>query len=446
MSQRWIALSSAEALPVEVLGWWALQFTPRVAQVGPHIVMELQASVRLFGGAARLYTRLVDEAQAMGSPGGRLACTAGAALACLHHDASWSARRHQDWDTPVSALLDPLPLSALSAVAAHQHTLAPLGCRTLGDVRRLPRGGLSRRFGAGLLQALDQAYGRAPEVFEWLHLPERFEQRLDLPGRVAHAQALLHAAEHLLRSMCAWLAGRQAGVSRFTLRWQHDGARHHKETPGQIVVPLADPTRDLQRLTRLLDEHLRRTTLLAPVDTLWLTVDEIRRVCLHSQDLFGELDRQTAAGPARLRTPSGLREHRQHLHALLERLSVRLGASQVCQGQLRADHRPEQAQQWQPMTPDTLAGVGAAPPEIAVDPLPQPGWLLPEPRQVALASLRLLAGPHRIEAGWWDAQGPRMARDYFIAHHAQIGLLWVFRERALPESGRPRWFVHGLFA
>lgn len=445
MSQRWIALSSAESWPVTALGWWALQFTPRVAQVGSHILLEVQASLRLFGGPDRLYTRLAEEAQAIGCPGGRLACTAGAALACLQHDASWSAQRHGDWDTPVSTLLDPLPLSALSAVAVHQRTLAPLGCRTLGDVRRLPRGGLSRRFGSALLLALDQAYGQAPEVFEWMSLPERFEQHLDLPGRVAHAQALLHGAEHLLRAMCAWLAGRQAGVSRFTLRWQHDGARHHSETPGQLVVPLADPTRDLQRLTRLLDEHLRRTTLLAPVDSLCLRVDNITRLSLHSQDLFGELDPQAGTGPARLQTPSGLREHRQHLHALLERLSVRLGGSQVCQGQLRADHRPEQAQHWQPMTPDSLASVSTVPPDVAVDPLPQPGWLVPEPREVALASLRLLAGPHRIEAGWWDAQGPHMARDYFIAHHEQSGLLWVFRERALPRSGRPPWFVHGLF-
>jgi protein ImuB len=48
-------------------------------------------------------------------------------------------------------VLDALPLHVLTEVARHQATLARLGCRTLGDVRLLPRGGSSRRFGKALI-------------------------------------------------------------------------------------------------------------------------------------------------------------------------------------------------------------------------------------------------------------------------------------------------------
>ena len=67
--------------------------------------------------------------------------------------------------------------------------------------------------------------------------------------------------------------------------------------------------------------------------------------------------------------------------------------------------------------------------------------------------LRLLAGPHRFEAGWWAAgeggaddpthTGTGLAlRDYFVAHNAVVGLVWVFRERLAPlpdgAQGRAR--------
>jgi protein ImuB len=55
------------------------------------------------------------------------------------------------------------------------------GCRTWGQLRALPRGGVARRFGAALLQA-GQAYGERPEVCPWLALPEVFDMRLELPA------------------------------------------------------------------------------------------------------------------------------------------------------------------------------------------------------------------------------------------------------------------------
>ncbi len=55
--------------------------------------------------------------------------------------------------------------------------------------------------------------------------------------------------------------------------------------------------------------------------------------------------------------------------------------------------------------------------------------------------LTLLAGPQRVEAGWWgvgDDMGVGSAlalRDYFLARSAHMGLLWIYRER-LGGQGR----------
>jgi protein ImuB len=56
--------------------------------------------------------------------------------------------------------------------------------------------------------------------------------------------------------------------------------------------------------------------------------------------------------------------------------------------------------------------------------------------------LQLLAGPQRIEAGWWD--GAAAVRDYFIAQAHDGALVWVYRGRlALPAD--QGWFLHGRF-
>ena len=53
--------------------------------------------------------------------------------------------------------------------------------------------------------------------------------------------------------------------------------------------------------------------------------------------------------------------------------------------------------------------------------------------------LALLAGPERIESGWWD--GDDVKRDYFIAETADRATLWVYRERRQPGG----WYLHGIF-
>ena len=80
--------------------------------------------------------------------------------------------------------------------------------------------------------------------------------------------------------------------------------------------------------------------------------------------------------------------------------------------------------------------------------LKRPLWMLPEPQLLRThdgyplhyGKLRLLAGPERLETGWWDADG--IARDYYTAASPRGTNLWVFRNRQQHESG---WYLHGIF-
>ncbi|MCH8180430.1 MAG: DNA polymerase Y family protein [Proteobacteria bacterium] len=477
------------------LGWWALQFTPRVACLEDAVVLEVSASERLFGGAQALRervwqgaTRLVAGMAADGDGAGDAALNAAplrmahapTALGALalargvmlrtprQADEAHGARRIQATEGWLDALRR-LPLQTLSEVARHAPTLAPLGCRTLGDVRALPRDGLSRRFGAALVQALDRAWGDQAEVFDWLSLPPTFDVQLELPARTDTAAGLQPAFEHLLRALCAWLAGHQAGTELLELRWCHAWSRHGDTRWQTWPVRLASPVRDASRLRRLLGEHLQRLRLASPVTDVGLRVHSLVALRADSEELFPCAPGSALATNEPL-TVAARRTQHEALLALLERLSVRLGPQRVQQALPCEDQRGSQSQHWVAALPRVQA-LGLAPgwPARASGAgapggwggLPQPAWWLPEPLPLAMDTrcapreqpiyqgpLRLLAGPHRIEAGWWDVRdhAPAEARDHHLASSPRAGLLWVFRARHAPQDGHSPWFLQGFFA
>ena len=126
-------------------------------------------------------------------------------------------------------------------------------------------------------------------------------------------------------------------------------------------------------------------------------------------------------------------QHTEQLQQVIDRLAARLGESAVQTLRSAADHRPERA--WR-MSAASIAAPAAAP-EGSTVPV-RPCWLLPEPLPVDRPQ-ELLAGPERIESGWWD--GTDIARDYYLARGADGAQLWVFHDL---RNGA--WCVHGLWA
>jgi protein ImuB len=406
---------------------WALQFTPRVTVSEDAVLMEVEASTRLFGGRRALRDRVVAEASELGAQKVAWASTSLAAHALARCGIENGFKR------PLPDMLDALPMDCLTAVKQHETTLAQTGCRLLGDVRRLPRGGIGRRFDKRLLQALDQAYGHAPEAHEWEVLPDAFKARLELPFRVELAPALLQGARRLLVQMCGWLAARHSGTTAFTLRWWHDAMRHRDAgNSGQLTVGTASPSRSIEHLCRLLAEHLAKVTLLAPVGDLELTADEV-----HDQ-----------AGTNGSLLPDAV-EDEESLDLVLERMAARLGPQAAKRCITLADHRQEWMARWQP------ASVPLARRSKSSTELPQPTWVLREPLKLAVRNerpvyqgeLQLLAGPQCIEGGWWDrdeaaGEGRNVVRDYWLAESEHAGLLWIFQAK---QGDAICWFLHGVF-
>jgi protein ImuB len=279
-------------------------------------------------------------------------------------------------------------------------------------------------------------------------LPEVFDLMFELPALATSAGELMWAGQRLLSQLQIWLQARHFGVLAIELEWTLDLRRlNGVQLPSheQLAIRTAQPTQDVAHLRRLVGEQLARTSLSAPANHLRLRTLETVPWQGGSISLLPE-DR--GSGEA--------------LHQFIERLSIRLGESNVLVPRLHADHRPECMQSWVPAR--TAAGASPEGKKDKARQLPSdalyPAWLLPLPLRLEVRGekphyqgpLRLLAGPQRLETGWWDAglPGPAM-RDYFIAASEQAGLLWVYRERLVRGEGdgafEPvRWYLHGVYA
>lgn len=411
--------AAAETEALLGIAAWAMQCTPSVALDFPDLVLlEVSGSLKLFGGLGEIAARLRQGLTALGY-------SARLAAAPTARAASWFARSGKPCLLDDISLLEgelcALPLSVLQC--GEEATLASIGADSIGDLLALPRDGLARRFGQGLLTALDQALGRLPDPRCFCVLPEKFCAAIELPAEATQAEALLFAAQRLLAQLEGFLAARAAGTRRLRLNLSHRAA-----PATRIELGLVAACREAAHFALLLRERLQQTALPEPVRAIALEVQTIEPLEHSNQNLFSDELREEGNWPR-----------------LIERLRSRLGARAVQGIVLCADHRPERASVHLDRA-SAQAEPGAA--QLAFDFNLRPFWLLERPQALEETGaipchhgpLKLLAGPERIESGWWD--GVDAARDYFIARAADEALLWVYRER----SPAGAWYLHGIFS
>lgn len=420
-----------EAEALHAVAMALLQYTPQVAQAEEStLLIDIGASLRLFGGIRALCRRVRASLRALGFSG-FLSCAPTARGTWL------LARRRAGRVLTIASLsrrLDRLPATLPPPARAYAAWFEGIGCVDLGALRRLPRPGLQRRCGRALLDMLDAAYGMAPELFEWIEAPTSFHAQIELFDRIENAEECLLGAERLVQQLTGWLCARQLAVERITLLLQHERGRVARP-PTPVGIALGEPAWRGEHLMRLLRERLAKLVLEAPVIGLALEADQLRPMAPPSESLFPE--------------PGGSEEDRVRM---LELLVARLGPDNVLQALPQADYRPEVANTWVPVQQTVREAARAAqmPPDAAS--LPRPTWILAKPIALLMRNhrpfygspLKMASTPERIEAGWWsDTQ----TRDYFIAEGQDHTLYWVYRERIVGagEDANPRWFLHGLF-
>lgn len=397
------------------LAGWAGRYSPLVSTQWPDsLLLEVGSSLRLHGGWPRLQQQLRSDLQA-------LQLQHQLALAPSPR-AAWVLAGWQDglhiWQTgQLLPALQTLPLALARLPGDAATRLQAMGLRQLQQLLALPRAGLQQRFGPALLLHLDRLLGQAPDPVQAHPRPRRLVLRLELDWHSDNLQALLFPLRRLLGDLEAFLRGQASGVQQLSLQLEH------AQSPATVLrLQLLAPERQATALLHLLQTRLQATSLPEPVTALALRAPRLL---------------PWTPGSGQLLAPRG--EQALPWEQLRERLRAQLGDQALWQLQESGDPRPEHA--WQIRSPSD--------PDPATRPARsmQPAWLLHSPQPLAGPPRRILAGPQRLESGWWDGHEAR--RDYYVLETGSGQLAWAFLPTGLDpltHPGTPPWMLHGWLA
>jgi protein ImuB len=413
--------AAAEQETLQRLAAWATQFTPMVAVEATGIALEVEGSLRLFHGHARLTAAVRRGIRDLGFQATLgVAPTPLAARLFARAEAEGKAVRGCLTLAELRERAAELPLFLLGWPAKTLERLTDLGVLRLRHLLELPSEGITRRFGADIALSIARLMGSVADPRVAYSPPPRFHSRLELPAEADGVEALLFPLKRLLAEFEGTLRGRGAGVQAMALVLEHG---QHKRT--RVLLDFASPEREADFILGIAREKLGRLRL--PAATLALA--------LHADALLPYVPRTTPWLP-------GAQEQALEGERLLERLAARLGKDRVFGIAVGNDHRPERS--W--TTRRDLRAVTGKP--VAAPRAPRPAWLLHRPQRLVThagkptlqGELQFRAGPERIEAGWWD--GDEVQRDYYVATNPRGEAYWIYRE----HRDLSAWYLHGLFA
>ena len=403
------------------LASWAEQFTSKVnVQLPQALLLEVRGSLRLFGGLSSIQEQIWQQLTERWRYSFQSAVTPTpmASLLLAFSGQSDVVQSKQQ----LRSVLGRLSINNLPIGLKKKQQLRNTGVRLLRDVWRLPKDGLARRFGPDLVNYLDRALGLIPDPLDFFVSPEEFEAFYEFPMEVHSTDLLLNVSGQLLQQLTLFLRQRDICVNQCLIQLYDD-----KHAATDIVIGVRQATRDHQHLTRLLEEHLNRLSLEAPVRSVRLTAKDFVLFAPQNFSLFLE--------PA---LDLALDHQEGDIEILLEQLQARIGGEAIKTLHSVADHRPEYAYR--------ISEALATRSEVIKQQCPL--WLLPEPCLLSRKNhqpwlqgpVTLVKGPERIEAGWWSGHDVR--RDYYIAKDNKGRQLWLYQEL----NEHCRWYLHGLFA
>jgi protein ImuB len=424
-----------DAALLKRLARWAGRWSPVVEVDGEDgLRLDVSGIAHLFGGEEALAADIERSFACLG-------LTARVAIAPTAA-AAWALARfapHLVATQELSAALAPLPVAALRIDARSVQILERLGLKTIGELAKMPRKSLQRRFreADNPLHALDRTLGRRDEPLTAAphEPPPRALARLAEPA--THPEAAAQALDRLVPELARQLEERKLGARRLHLA----GYRVDGSVAGTGVAT-AIPSREPKHLHRLLSDKAAALDPEFGFDAFALTASWCEPLGAAQESLVEE--------------PDGAGE----VAKLVDRLSVKLGPEAVRRPQPVESHVPERANAW-------VSGVHAlAPaPACAQDGRPRPHHLLDRPEAIAVVyatpeglprrfvwrravhDIARVEGPERIAPEWWRARSSARLRDYYRVEDNDGRRYWIYREGLVGDGrgGAPEWYLHGLF-
>jgi protein ImuB len=329
------------------------------------------------------------------------------------------------------AMASAVPLARLDVDPKLREALGRLGVARVGELVRLPGGGILERFGHDAHRLYQLAAGERWDPLVPVAPPEAPDERVLLDDDEDDVERLVFVTKAPIDRLLERLAARGRALTALHLELSLKHAVGQISLRADCIKP-ATPTLDSRTLLRLVHLRLAGMPPVAPVNAVRVWADDVAAT-REQLALFAHKPRRDlrAAGEA------------------IARLRAELGDDAVVCAVLRDGHLPEASFGW-----ERLVHLAAAAPSVgrlaAVHPLvrrvftrpqqlpPQArlarddGWLLSGLEQGAVVRI---VGPYVVSGGWWAHE---LHREYHFAELRRGDCLWVYFDR-----NRRRWFWQG---
>lgn len=321
-----------------------------------------------------------------------------------------------------------LPVGGLRLGEVEHKKLHRLGIRTIQQLLKLDRSLLPSRFGNGLTLRLAQFLGERQELITPCRPQPKFETERILEEGSTHPESIEQLCLMLLKELLNQLVDRHLETRHLVCRFLMED-----RTVRELSLRLCEATADVSHITQLFRFQLEQLRLNSSVIGVRWEATDNSPLQTSQAEFFADRPRD---------------EQRQ-FHALLDRLSSRLGSSAVVRPRLLPNPIPERAVEFVPVAEESDTPVANSPQFFL--PGDRPTSLLAQPIPIEVIdnlSKRTLVwknsrfdidrqrGPERIESGWWH--GTIIRRDYFWIETTEGNHFWIFQ-----RLSDQQWFLHG---
>ncbi len=450
------------------LARWCGRYSPWVSQVfcgnleaeTAGLWFDISGCAHLFGGEDGLLYDLVEKLDGFGVEGRAAAApTAGAAWALARYGCTGRERSAVLANGKIRDRLSGLSVKSLRLSDEILDGLEKLGLVRVGDLYKLPRMTLTRRFGPQLILRLDQALGEVSEPITPEGEVPAYVTRCTFPDPIGKIEDIEAATLTLLEELGEILVADRMGARKLVLHtYRADGG------VSSISIGTSRASAEPTHLHKLFLEKTGDIEAGFGIDVMTMTALETDQISLV------QVDTNRAAGAE------------EDIGALIDRIGNRLGLASVVTLKPHESHQPEWAfKTAMPFAGGSFQDIEDAEseswPQGHLPGVPRPIRMLsvPEPvevdtnpdtgvieglrwRRVAY-DVRFSEGPERLSEEWWrdvsTITGERAlnVRDYYrietAADNESSHRFWIY---AVCPEGREAhqtadaWFIHGVFA
>lgn len=330
----------------------------------------------------------------------------------------------QKEELPIEALQQYLtPFSEGTDLSDVIENFRRLGIFKIKDVLKISLRSVSPRFGKDVLEALLFVHGRKEVVWPRFQAEEKVIEHLDIDGGVGEIEGMWFFLKNLMDRVTARVRGRGEKLLSFNLVLELEKFSNVPNSKPHFYFDLAFPQVSSLELLSIVRERLNRELsaqgLSSPLIGLELRVEKSMKSEAGQKDFFSKKEEEMEAW-----------------HALVARLSEKLGMEQAFVASPVARYLPEKSWSRQKDTS-----------EVPVYDVPRPLRLFPTPQKINKIEsyfvagtnrweIKSVEGPERLSGEWWFDE---FQRDYYRIQ-TQRDELWVYQ---IP--GTLDFFLHGVF-